>query len=46
MKPATHVVKVQHSIICTSDGLNKKLQNTEVDSAWSREGGSNWDDEE
>ena len=46
MKPVTRVVKVQHNIICSSSGLNTKLQSEEVSSAWSREGDGDWDDED
>ena len=51
MKPVTNVVKIQQChIICASQdqyGMNKSLQSEEtVDAAWSRQGGSVWDDEE
>ena len=47
MKPTMNVVKIQQQhIICASDnGVNRSLQNTQVNSAWSRDGG-NWDDDE
>ena len=47
MKPAMRVVRIQQQhIICASqEGMNTKLQNSEVGSAWSR-GNSGWDDDE
>jgi hypothetical protein len=51
MKPAMNVERIQQQhIICASQdqyGMNKSLQSEEtVDAAWSRQGGSIWDDEE
>ena len=51
MKPAMNVERIQlQHIICASQdqyGMNKSLQSEEtVDAAWSRQGGSIWDDEE
>ena len=50
MKPVMNVVKIQQRhIICASldgNGMNTKLQSTEVDNAWSRRGNSGWDGEE
>ena len=47
-KPTMNVVMVQQQhVICASEyGVNTSLQNSEVGSAWSREGGSSWDDED
>ena len=49
MKPAMNVVRIQQQhIICASkdaNGMNTKLQSTEVSSSWSRSD-SGWDDEE
>ena len=47
MKPATNVVKIQQQrVICASQyGMNTKVQDQTVGSAWSR-GGSGWDDDE
>lgn len=49
MKPTMNVVKIQHQhIICAStdaNGMNTKLQSSEVGSAWSR-GSNGWDDDE
>jgi hypothetical protein len=43
MQPVTNVVKIQQRhIICASDGMNKSLQDEEVETGWSR-GGSIWD---
>ena len=51
MKPTMNLVKIQQRhIICASQdqyGMNKSLQSEEtVDAAWSRQGGSVWDDDE
>lgn len=51
MKPTMIVVKIQQQrVICASDnGVNTGLQDSQVNSAWSREGGNRnslWDDEE
>ena len=50
-QPMTMIVKIQQRhIICASQdqyGMNKSLQSEEtVDAAWSRQGGSVWDDDE
>ena len=47
MKPATNVVKIQQQrVICASQyGMNTKVQDETVSSAWSR-GNSGWDDDE
>jgi len=48
IKPMMNVVNIQQQhIICASDnGVNTSLQNTQVNSGWSRDGGSSWDDED
>lgn len=47
MKPVMKVVKIQqqHVICASQEGMNTKLQSTQVNSAWSR-GNRGWDEDD